>query len=290
MDYFQWPKPTLLSSWIEELVDWQGKSLIQREKRVVFYQGKHWLVKFRRDPESLKREHLAYLLGRDWLNIAEVLPLNEEEFNSIVSLGVPLTNNASIHNTYLVRLAQDHSFEELPNTDIDTTTAGELVFSLWIRRRDTHAANRVYNNGIPIFFDHQTAFLGEPHLRNHYAFFLSRADFGHPGRWRLRKLGDKEKISTMNARRACLSENLALHFVRNHEQFDKSIATFVNCLKEQSSDHWNQAILKAGYDRDKAKRIADFLSENHQNLESSVELMRSVLLARNSVVSCWNLH
>lgn len=287
MNDFLWPQTPLLSTWTDELVDWRNHSVSRSDKRIIFYRGKHWFIKYKPDPEHLKRDHLAYLLGQDLTNVAEVLPLDEEQFRGIVSLGAPLPQGASIQNTYLVRLAQDYEIDELQNTDIDTATAAELVFSLWIRRRDTHAANRVYKNEIPIFFDYETAFLAEPWLKNPYVFFLSGDLFGYAGRWRTRILAPNEKISTMNARHRCLVENLALQFVKNYERLDKSITSFANRLKEQPVARWNQAISKAGYDHDNARRIIDFLSENLQNLESSVEMMRSVLLSPSIPLNYW---
>lgn len=290
MTNFQWPEPALLQDWSNELIDGWGNRVAQWNRRIVFFKGKHWFVKFKPNPEELKTDYLAYLLSRNWANIAEVLPLTVEEFNSIVSLGVPVPKYASIHNTFLVRMAQDYDIDELPNGDTDTATAAELVFSIWTRRRDAHPANRVYNKGVPIFFDHQTAFLGEPHLRNPYVFFLSRIDAGHAGRWRLRKLENNSDVVTAKARQTSMKEDLALHFVKNYEKFDESVLLFGNKLKGHSLAQWHQDTLKAGFDQSKANKITEFLSTNLESLDSTIEIMRSILLSAPISLRYWKLY
>lgn len=146
------------------MVDWWGGNFDPNGKRIVRFNGKHWFVKFKPDPEERRRDYLAYLLGRNWANIAEVRPLSESEFAELQSADIALPDWASADNTFLVRLVQDYSLDQLPKVDLNSAVASELVFSLWIRRRDAHTANRGYIDGIPVFFDHQTAQIGRAHV------------------------------------------------------------------------------------------------------------------------------
>lgn len=156
---FSCPNADFLSASSTELVDWWGRRVDEGGKKILRFKEKHWFVKCKPNPEEQKRDHLAYILGRGWTNIAEVLPLSEGEFDNLHRVDVVLPKWATMNNTNLVRLVGDYTIDQLPHTDIDRAVASELVYSLWIRRRDTHAANRAYINCVPVFFDHQTAFL-----------------------------------------------------------------------------------------------------------------------------------
>lgn len=279
MNGFQWPQPQLISTWAAELIDWWGRAIPHRERRIVLHQGKHWFVKTKPDPQELKRDYLAYLLGHKWANVAEVLLLSNHGFNSLVSLGVPLPRFASVSNTFLVRLAQDYRVEELPNADIDTAAASELVFSLWSRRRDAHAANRGYTSNIPIFFDHQTAFLAEPQLRDPGIFFQPGVDAGYAGRWRARVLADAKSISTKRAREVGFEEKLAIHFIQDLARFDQGVQAASSYLQTQSGSEWHEAIVKAGFGQTQANLLLSFLEQNRQNLARELETMRAILLS-----------
>ena len=124
-------------------------------------------------------------IGRDWLNIPEVLSLDAEQFSQLGECGISLPQEAQVENTYLVRFGPDLDVNEIPIKDPDRALACELVFSTWIRRRDAHAFNRVYKFGVPIFYDFGTAFLGEPKIIDLNRFFGPPRNSGWAGCWRI---------------------------------------------------------------------------------------------------------
>jgi len=272
-----YPQADLLSAWSSELVDWWGRSVSQRDKRVIGFNGKHWFVKFKPDPEEQKRDYLAYILGRNWANVAEVLPLSESEFGDLRQFGVYLPEWATMMNTNLIRLVGDYTIDQLPNIDINEAVASELVFSLWIRRRDTHAANRAYISSVPVFFDHQTAFLGEPHLGDPNLFFHRGRDAGHAGRWRVEVIRHETIISTSEIRQIGWARDIALHFVRDLSRFNNCVKDAVERVQRQNREEWFQAARTAGYSETRADEITTFLEKNCTELDVAVEKMRTVI-------------
>jgi hypothetical protein len=78
--------------------------------------------------------------------------------------------------------------------------AGELVFSLWVRRRDAHPWNRAYVGGVPGFFDHHTAFGAEADNVSLDGFFREGDNAGFTSRWRARILPEGELPTTAGER------------------------------------------------------------------------------------------
>ena len=151
----------------DTLRDWWGKSYA---RRLVSIDGELWFVKCKSSGER-SRDLLASLIGQGWLNIPEVRSLGAEQFSQLADCGVSLPQEADVANTYLVRFGPDMDVNEVPLKDPDQALAYELVFSMWIRRRDAHAFNQIYKSGVPIFYDFGTAFLGEPRLADLNRFF-----------------------------------------------------------------------------------------------------------------------
>jgi len=274
---FSGPRPELLSEWSQELVDWWGKPISNRDKRVLYADEKHWFVKFYRDQEATKRDILAYILGRNWANVAEVRPLNRCGLDELNRINHCTPDWASAINTCLIRLACDYSPEELPNTDLDHAVASELILSLWIRRRDLHAANRAYLNGIPIFFDHETAFLGDPRLHDLEVFFEIGSGAGSAGRWRVELQRTKNGISTATMRKLGYARNIALHFVNDFEHFNKCIHKVAEHVKTFDRRELYQGAREAGYDKIRANQITTFLEKNRQDLDVSIKMMQTVI-------------
>ncbi|MBI5568732.1 MAG: hypothetical protein HY914_02190 [Desulfomonile tiedjei] len=274
---FSWPQAELSSAWSPDLADWWGRRVDRSGKRVVRFNGKHWFVKFKPDPEEQKRDYLAYLLGRSWVNVAEVRALSESEFEDLRHVGIVAPKWASKANTLLVRLGQDYTVDQLPNAGIDAAVASELVFSLWIRRRDTHAANRVYINSVPVFFDHHTGFLGEPQLMNLDVFFKPGPDAGHASRWRVEIAGPEATVSTEEVRRIGRARDMALHFARDLELFNKSIQDAAERVQSQGRDEWLRAARAAGLSETRAQEITTFLEKNCAELGVAIEKMRAVI-------------
>jgi len=154
--------------------------LVGKKHVVVKGEKKLWVVKHKpgsKDEE--KRDLLAYLLGHQFANVAEVKLLDSSEHSQIKNLSNK-GENSLVTNTFIIRLGGSYSTHELPCKTLEQAVANELIYSLWIRRRDTHANNRAYTDkGIPVFFDHQTAFLGEP--KSDINTFFSRSGEGHAG-------------------------------------------------------------------------------------------------------------
>lgn len=184
--------------WDPYLIDWWGSSYT---RRLICLDGKVWFVKSA--PQSANaagRELLAYLLGKDWLNIAEVRRLQPGHLNAIKKWGADLPSGASPDNTYLVRLGFDYSWFSLPIKSPDSASAAEIVFSLWIRRRDAHSYNRVYVGGTPVFFDHLSSLLAEPGLVNLDTFFACGPDAGYAGWWHFEEVRGRGHFDLLRIR------------------------------------------------------------------------------------------
>jgi hypothetical protein len=88
--------------------------------------------------------------------------------------------------TIIVRPIQEYGLDELTLKDLDEAVASELVLSLCIRRRDTHAGNKGYVDGVPVFFDHHIAFdeYGDV-VQTAEQFFAENGDGGYASKWAL---------------------------------------------------------------------------------------------------------
>lgn len=225
------------------------------QKHVVVSDGeKLWVVKHKPgSTDEEKRDRLGYLLGRKLANVAEVKLLNKQEHIQIRTLAGKESSN--VDNTFLVRLGGSYSIEELSCKTLDQAVATELVYSTWIRRRDTHANNCVYTEGIPIFFDHQTAFLGQSELADISTFFSEPATEGHACNWRVRETqGDK---TTIKARQG----NIDHHYINSLETFRKQINAANFALKNSLKRGWEDLISEAGFDSSKKRRLLTFSKE-----------------------------
>ena len=235
---------------------------------------KFWVVKYK--PATIdeeKRDYLAYLLGKGYANIAEVLPLSTEELAEVKAL-TQKDGNSMTQNTFLVRLAGSYSPQELPCQTLEEAVAKELVFSVWIRRRDAHVDNRVYVSGIPIFFDHQTAFLGEPHLADISAFFGATSDYGQAGRWRVREL---TQSLTLLCRGVNKTEMGSFHYVNNFEAFKECLSAAASELEDHLPENWRQVVVNVGFTGDKSQPILDFLEKNLETIESDIGQMKKII-------------
>jgi hypothetical protein len=258
--------------WIEKVApELRGNAM----NRVVKYDGKNWYVKMKGDPEEGRRDLLAYLLGRNWANVAEVQLLNEDQFQEIRTL-IDLGDSTSSEKTFLVRLAQDYCMDELPIKDLDEAVATELVFSLWIRRRDAHPENRAYVQGIPLFFDHQTAFLGEPWLRHLNVFFSEGPDAGYAGRWRIREIDQQALLNTAEVRKKAQASNKAMHFVHGKVKFAEFLNQTVEKINKHDPRDWINAAQQAGLDDMRAREIVAFLEETRSSLDNGLTQMQAI--------------
>lgn len=153
-------------------------------KEVVAYgDGKLWFLNTvgNVDPLRTPRSCLGYLLGKPFANVAEIQALTEEAAQELRNIGLPGASS----RCFIVREASGYIVGELPCKGLDEAIAAELVFSLWIRRRDVHNENHSFTcDGLPVFFDFDVAFVAEGTGEGIEEFF-SRADRGYAGSWRV---------------------------------------------------------------------------------------------------------
>mgnify|MGYP001607242830 CR=1 FL=1 len=244
---------------------------------VIKDQDKFWFVKYKpgtRDQE--KRDLLAYLLGKDICNVSEIKLLSDSE-HAEIKTKLNLDQGSNKNNTFLVRLAGSYSLSELPNQTLEAAVATELVYSIWIRRRDTHSLNRVYLDGIPIFFDHETAFLADPQWAHSTMFFRNNLDYGHPGYWRVKTISSSEKMETIQARNTHNINNRAHHYVYNLEDFKKEIVKAEESVKNLASSDLKQTIIQAGFNQAEAESIDNFLKNNLVTLSNDIAQMKEII-------------
>lgn len=232
---------------------------------------KYWVRKHKSGSvDEEKRDYLGYLLGKGFANVAEVRLLNQEELNQIVNLA-PTEGLATTGNTFLVRLGGSYSLSELPCKTPEEAVATELVFSLWIRRRDTHERNRVYVENIPVFFDFETAFLGQKELSDINSFFSELGKEGHANRWRVRET--KENMTTIKSRQTVIDH----HYVSNIEVFKHQVQLAVAKLQMIASTVQEDTLKKAGFVDSKKDEITVFLKRNFETLDDDVKMMQQVI-------------
>ncbi len=195
---------------VTDLVNHDGRSIVPE---LVRWRERWW----RQKRGEGWREILAHRLGGSWLNVAEAISPGEVD-GGIRWDGSPFDPSADPTSS-LVRLIQDYRVEEFPEQDPDRATAGELVFSLWVRRRDAHAWNRAYVDGVPGFFDHHIAFGAEDANRSLDGFFREGGDAGYVSRWRVQVLPEGERLTTAGERHLGSGE-LAIHRVHDLKAFD----------------------------------------------------------------------
>ena len=232
---------------------------------------KYWVRKHKSGSvDQEKRDYLGYFLGKGFANVAEVKLLNQEELNQIVNLS-PTRGPATTGNTFLVRLGGSYSLSELPCKTLEEAVATELVYSLWIRRRDTHASNRVYAEGIPVFFDFETAFLGQKELSDINSFFSGFGKEGHANRWRVKET--KEIITTIKSRQTIIDH----HYVSNIDVFKHQVQLAVVKLREITSTNWEDTSEKAGFADSERDEMAAFLKRNLETLNDDIKTMQQII-------------
>jgi len=242
-------------------------------------ENKVWIVKH--IPGSVdmeKRDLLGYLLGKGFVNVAEVKLLKPEEIIQIRSI-TNRGNESDKKNTYLVRVAGSYTVNELTCNTLEKAVATELVYSTWTRRRDTHADNRVYVNGIPIFFDHHIAFLSEPKYAHITSFLQVAPDYGHPAFWRVKEVSNE--ITTQFARNVVPQENKAWHYVHNIKIFMDELEVAVKDLTENKSVDLSKIIESVGFDSTMANIINNFLWNNLYSLSHDVGQLKNILFINN---------
>ena len=250
----------------DELADQHGRSI---RDRLLLWDGSRWFAK----RGAAWPELLAYRLGSLWLNVADTLL--PEDVPQEVRNSIPW-GTAEIGNGVLVRLGQDHNFGELPIQELNKAIAAELVFSLWIRRRDPSPWNRAYIDGVPVFFDFHVAFDCEPDNMTLDGFFRKGDDGGYPSNWRVRELESVNVPTTCEERLRCpKNSRVTIHHVRDLTAFEEAMdAAAELILRTHDADVLLQAML-AGVPH--ARQMADFLQTTKVELPAALQRLREVI-------------
>lgn len=258
--------------------DERGKyapELVGKGHVIVFDGERFWVIKhLPHDTKVGEREMLGYMLGCNFANVAEVRRLSHEEHESVKILAQKGEDSSS-NNTCLVRLGGSYTTEELPCKTLEEAVARELVYSIWIRRRDTHVDNRVYVDGIPIFFDHHISFFAEPKYAHSTAFFKVASDHGHPFYWRVKEITGK--MNTIKARGVQSSYEKAYHYVNDIDKFKIELKLAEKLLKDSDFSTVQQIIKDCGFGGNDKALIEDFLTNNLKTLSSDIMLMNKTI-------------
>lgn len=245
--------------------------LVGSQHIIISDDTKFWIVK---QSDGLKRELLGYLLGRHIANVAEIKKLNAEE-HAEIKLLTGKDDSSTPENTFLVRLAGSYLRNELLHKTPEEAVAAELVFSTWIRRRDAHVDNRVYVEGIPIFYDHGVAFLLEPDRAHITIFFKSNNDYGHASFWRVKEIAGP--MTTNQARSVDKSVKGAYHYVNDIKFFRDKVKIMEKYLRDNLPSFWKNYVYEAGFQDREAEIICGFLNDNLRNLSNDLQNMEEVI-------------
>ena len=249
---------------------------------LVGHEGQVWLVKSN-TLEQKRRNLLGWFLGRAIANVAEVKELDESEFSELRCSGVELPAHATARDSYLVRFAPCYSADELPRGDLDSAMASELVFSMWIRRRDAHSYNRSFVKGVPVFYDPGTAFWGEKDLVRTDRFFREGPDPGFAGLWRL-KIDSDQVASTATWRRherARFTEDqgepVNLLPIHDKARFLAELNGARDRIKSLRPLFLKSCVRKAGYRFLAAAAVYWFLRFTQRTIDKDLVRLKSVL-------------
>jgi hypothetical protein len=232
-----------------EFQDWFGRDLAASLR---IHDGAIWYPKV-----EGRAERLAYLLGGDECNIAEVRP-------------APASWNLG-RDAVIVRIAQQYELEDLAIKELDAAVAAELVFSMWIRRRDTHAFNRVYVDGVPVFFDHHIAFgMAEPMNRSPRWFFRDGPDGGYVSRWRIVSTAEVASLATIPIRRLNKEANYAVHAIDDVEGFAGRLGEWGERIGALDLSDLEEVVEFAGYQGIEVAQICHLLRASQRALPAMV--------------------
>lgn len=236
----------------EHLRNWTGPI---SPSRIVDHNGALWYHKPLATSDAVRRELLAFRLGAGLVNVAEVVP-------------APPHLAAREPHSVLVRLASEHKRRSLPHRTLDEAVAGEIVFSLWTRRRDAHLYNREYVGGVPVFFDHGASLEPRP---TPIGEFLASSDPGYAGSWRLAVEHLKRRASTEQIRDQYWSSADSLHFVSSVAGF---VAAARSVVQQVTGTHGYYTIARGiGYSTDEAAEIDSMLTRSRRSLADDLETL-----------------
>jgi hypothetical protein len=244
--------------------------------KIVSFAGSLWYVKTLNEIRSARRELLAYLLGKELVNIAEVRAVNKTEI-ALIRRVVELPASASPDNTVMVRLANCYSVNDFPLQELSAAAAGELVFSLWVRRRDAHLYNRAYVENVPIFFDHHVALGMESYSVNIEEFFRTD-NHSYAGNWHVQKRIDNAPLRTAMFRETirAYEDKWDMHYIDCPQRFIDAARQIAHTI---TSSHRNLPALirQAGFRGWEVLKLYVFLKRTTKSLRKDVEHMLEVV-------------
>ena len=177
---------------------------------------------------------------------------------------------------HLVRLYQDYRASMLPITDLTQAIAAEIVFSMWINRRDAHNSNRVYVSGIPMFFDFSAAF--EANVPGTSAdFFRPGVNSGFVPNWRLWTIPQDKEIKTQDIRNLERGRPVTLHPVRDEAQFWRHTEYYRGVIDALPESHIRDVVGASISNPSQAKIIADRLCAERRRLRGKLDVARTFM-------------
>lgn len=251
----------------DDLKNWNGALY-----PVVRHRHKLWFVKVM-DATKVRRELLAYNLIKGACNTPEVKKVTPRLLRGLQDQGISLGSKKS--EVVLIRMAQDLDENDLPNQTLDTAAASELIFSLWIRRRDADVWNRTHlGSGLPVFYDLNACLDFEPALYDIKDFF-SFNRYGYGGSWRVKERSGGQSLSTKSLREAKDHFN----YIESKEGFLESTDKVKKSIRRINL---NNPLLyhRAGYSFSDAKRVKSYLKDTLKTLDRDVEVMKEVIFSK----------
>jgi hypothetical protein len=262
------------------LVDNFGR---MHKNRLFRTKGKLWYLKhLPHGAIELQRELLGSLLAQQWSNVAEVHCLEDDDVIALQQLQIPYPGHIEKTNSALVRFAADYENEaDLPISDNDTALAAELVFSLWIGRRDAHAFNRFQLGTTSIFFDHGAAFSCAPALQHNNSFFSGGTDSGWPKFWRLVEVPTvPDSLSHRHSESSSFSTNLphVTFYVTSIDGFLDSVKHFYSHVTGLSDTFIWSCLEDCYFNSTEQDRVYTMLQHSRATLNHSIKLATEIML------------
>lgn len=235
--------------------------------------GKIWYLNKIGNVDLLRtqRARFVYLLSQPFANVAEIQILTEEAAQALRKIGF----NEASSQCFIIREASSYARGELLCKSLDEAMAAELVFSLWIRRRDAHNENRSFTcDGLPVFFDFDVAFSSFGFGEKLEEFF-GRNDPGYPGQWKLFEVHETDLPITTFYSKKNGRQNSVLP-VKSIGEF-KNHCNRVARLIQSDSRNYGELASQATVDKDEQRRILSILTRNKSAIVDEVETMLKVV-------------
>lgn len=255
------PDQNFLARYREDLRNYNGNYL----NNIFRYKGRHWF--FSNDEGRWQRDKAVYAIGKSLVNIPEARLVSENEFQTLRNLG--LSNQA----LYMTRIAQDYQLAELPLQDLDSATAGQLIFCTLIRKRDDHEYNWSYVNGdVPIFYDNHVAFGWDAGRKNLKDFFASKGA-GEAGEWKVTQAISSGQVQKYWRNAGPESK----HFIYNIDNFKVHVNSICNQIIDQI-EKINPELKNMNIPISSGESLADFLAFTTQEPLLTIDtLLKNVL-------------